>query len=243
MLNDLLLLSKNDIPFIGAQINIHQPTIKEIALIGEDNFFSGCEMLNFSKEILSEQDRINLAKLTNFEILMSIMNDKNSSSHKNRVGAIMVLTLLFPGYEIHVLPREIDICKEDEHHYLNNDNFESFKEILVAMFCLKKPESEYNPGGDLAKRISDKLKKGKERKARDLGEKQKIDVLSRYSSVLSVGMQIDLNTILDYSVYQLFDAYQRYELKVYSDSTFEAKLAGAKDIKDADNWMKDIHSN
>ena len=111
------------------------------------------------------------------------------------------------------------------------------------MFCLKKPESEYNPGGDLAKRISDKLKKGKERKARDLGEKQKIDVLSRYSSVLSVGMQIDLNTILDYSVYQLFDAYQRYELKVYSDSTFEAKLAGAKDIKDADNWMKDIHSN
>lgn len=243
MLNDLLLLSKNDIPFIGAQINIHQPTIKEIALIGEDNFFSGCEMLNFSKEILSEQDRINLAKLTNFEILMSIMNDKNSSSHKNRIGAIMVLTLLFPGYEIHILPREIDICKEDEHHYLNNDNFESFKEILVAMFCLKKPESEYNPGGDLAKRISDKLKKGKERKTRDLGEKQKIDVLSRYSSVLSVGMQIDLNTILDYSVYQLFDAYQRYELKVYSDSTFEAKLAGAKDIKDADNWMKDIHSN
>ena len=76
MLNDLLLLSKNDIPFIGAQINIHQPTIKEIALIGEENFFSGCEMLNFSKEILSEQDRINLAKLTNFEILMSIMNDK-----------------------------------------------------------------------------------------------------------------------------------------------------------------------
>lgn len=243
MLNDLLLLSKNDIPFIGAQINIHQPTIKEIALIGEDNFFSGCEMLNFSKEILSEQDRINLAKLTNFEILMSIMNDKNSSSHKNRIGAIMVLTLLFPGYEIHILPREIDICKEDEHHYLNNDNFESFKEILVAMFCLKKPESEYNPGGDLAKRISDKLKKGKERKTRDLGEKQKIDVLSRYSSVLSVGMQIDLNTILDYSVYQLFDAYQRYELKMYSDSTFEAKLAGAKDIKDADNWMKDIHSN
>ena len=56
-------------------------------------------------------------------------------------------------------------------------------------------------------------------------------------------MQIDLNIILNYSVYQLFDAYQRYELKMYSDSSFDAKLAGAKDIKDADNWMKDIHSN
>ena len=171
------------------------------------------------------------------------MNDKNSSSHKNRIGAIMVLTLLFPEYEINILPYEIELLKGTERHCINNDNFEAFKEILVAMFCLKKPESEYNPGGDLAKRISDKLKKGKERKARDLGGQQKIDVLSRYSSVLSVGMQLDLNIILNYSVYQLFDMYQRYELKMHSDLTFEAKLAGAKDIKDADNWMKDIHSN
>lgn len=242
MVNELLLLSKNDIPFIGAQIAIHQPTIKEIGFIGEDNFFAGCELLNFSKEILSEQDRINLATLTNFEILMSIMNDKNSNSLKSRSCAIMVLTLLFPGYEINLSDREIVLYKDREYHCINNDNFEQFKEILVAMFCLKKPESEYNPGGDLARRISDKLKKGKERKARDLGQQQKIDVLSRYSSILSVGMQIDLNTILNYSVYQLFDAYQRYELKTHSDFTFEAKLAGAKDVKDADNWMKDIHS-
>ena len=39
MLNDLLLLSGNDIPFEQAQISIHQPTIKEIAYIGEENFF------------------------------------------------------------------------------------------------------------------------------------------------------------------------------------------------------------
>lgn len=242
MINDLLLLSKNDIPFIGAQISIHQPTIKEIGYIGEESFFAGCELLNFSKEILSEQDRINLAKLSNFEILMSIMNDKNSNSLKSRTCAIMVLSLLFPSYEIELSPQQIILFKDKEVHYINNDNFEQFKEILVAMFCLKKSESEYNPGGDLARRISDKLKKGKERKARDLGQQQKIDILSRYSSILSVGMSIDLNTILNYSVYQLFDAFQRYELKVHSDITFDAKLAGAKDVKDADNWMKDIHS-
>ena len=39
MLNDLLLLSGNDIPFIEAQVNIHQPSIKEIAYIGEESFF------------------------------------------------------------------------------------------------------------------------------------------------------------------------------------------------------------
>ena len=49
MLNDLLLLSGTDIPFQKAQISIHQPTIKEISFIGEEAFFIGCELLNFSK--------------------------------------------------------------------------------------------------------------------------------------------------------------------------------------------------
>ena len=59
MLNDLLLLSGNDIPFIEAQVNIHQPSIKEIAYIGEEAFFIGCNLLNFSKNILTEEDKIN----------------------------------------------------------------------------------------------------------------------------------------------------------------------------------------
>ena len=33
--NELLLLSSNDIPFLEAQVNIHQPTLSEISLIGE----------------------------------------------------------------------------------------------------------------------------------------------------------------------------------------------------------------
>lgn len=240
MINDLLLLSKNDIPFIEAQLVIHQPSIREIGYIGEESFFSGCELLNFSKEILSKEDRINLVNMTNFEVLMSIMNDKNVKSRKNSTCAIMVLSLMFPDYEIDVSKREIILFKDDHYYYINNNNYEKFKEILIKMFCLKKSESEYNPAGTLARQISEKLKKGKEKKAQSLGQ-QKIDILSRYSSILSVGMNIDLNRILDYSVYQLYDAYDRYGLKMNSDITLQAKLAGAKDVKDADDWMKDIH--
>ena len=36
--NDLLFLSGNDIPFVEAQLVIHQPTIKEIAYIGEESW-------------------------------------------------------------------------------------------------------------------------------------------------------------------------------------------------------------
>ena len=60
MENDLLLLSGNDIPFYGAQVSIHQPTIKEIAYIGEEAFYTGCEFLRFSKDKLTEEDRNSL---------------------------------------------------------------------------------------------------------------------------------------------------------------------------------------
>ena len=39
-MNELLLLTKNDIPFISAELTIHHPSLQEIGLIGEDVFFS-----------------------------------------------------------------------------------------------------------------------------------------------------------------------------------------------------------
>jgi hypothetical protein len=82
MLGELLLLSGNDIPFQEAQVTIHQPTLKEIAYIGEEAFFIGCELLNFSKDILSDEDKTNLEDKTNFEVFMSIMRDKSSNATK-----------------------------------------------------------------------------------------------------------------------------------------------------------------
>ena len=71
--NELLLLSGNDIPFIEAQISIHQPTLKEIAYVGEESFYSGCELLKFSKNNLPVQDRNLLFDKTDFDIIMSVI--------------------------------------------------------------------------------------------------------------------------------------------------------------------------
>ena len=68
MLNDLMLLSGVDIPFPEAQLAIHQPSIKEIGFIGEESFYSGCGALNFSKNDLTEKDRIALKDFNDFEI-------------------------------------------------------------------------------------------------------------------------------------------------------------------------------
>jgi hypothetical protein len=244
MLNELLLLSGNDIPFFEAQITIHQPTIKEIGLIGEENFYTGCEMLNFSKDILNEKDRISLANQTDFEVLMSIMTDNNTVMQKNRVAMTLVLSLLFPEYNIRLTTSEIALLKEGEVHSINSANFEKFKEILTTMFCLNGHSSDdnptYNPAGKLARQISEKLKERRKVLAEQKGD-QKIAVLSRYVSILAVGLPQDMNSLMQYTVYQLFDKFNRFELKQEFDYYIQAQMAGARDLKEVDNWKKDIH--
>lgn len=244
MLNDLLLLSGVDIPFQQAQISIHQPTIKEISFIGEEAFFIGCELLNFSKDILATEDKTNLEDRTNFEVLMSIMKDKSLTAQKGKVSALMVLTLIFPGYEIHIQKDCISLVKENDVHNINNQNFEDFKRIIVAMFCLKErsADQEYNPAGKKARELAEKMKKGRQKAAAAKGETQKVSLLSRYVSILSVGENKGFDTLLDYTIYQLFDEFNRFELKQKYDIYVQAKMAGAKDLEEVDNWMKDIHS-
>lgn len=244
MLNDLLLLSGVDIPFQQAQINIHQPTIKEISFIGEEAFFIGCELLNFSKDILVTEDKTNLEDKTNFEIFMSIMKDKSLTAQKGKISALMVLTLIFPGYEIHINKDCISLIKEDDVHNINNQNFEDFKKIIIAMFCLKEhsTDPDYNPAGKKARELAEKMKKGRQKAAAAKGEIQKVNLLSRYVSILSVGENKGFDTLLGYTVYQLFDEFNRFELKQKYDIYVQAKMAGAKDLEEVDNWMKDIHS-
>ena len=85
------------------------------------------------------------------------------------------------------------------------------------------------------------MRKGREKAAAARNESQKISILSRYASILAVGEQKDLNSLMNYTVYQLYDEFQRFELKQNFDIYLQAKMAGAKDMEEVDNWMKDLH--
>lgn len=235
--NDLLFLSGNDIPFISAQLTIHQPTIKEIGLLGEEVFFTGCQLLNFSKKLLGEEDKIRLEDKTNFDILIAILREQNAVMQKNRNCVNMVLALLFPEHRIQLEDDCIAFYREgDENKYqINNDNFEEFQEILSIMFQLKRDDSAiFNPSGELASKIAEKLQKRHKKLAGDKPDK-KIDILSRYTSILCVAQHTDINVLLRYTVYQLYDEFKRNELKMNYDIYLKAKLAGAKDLKEVED--------
>ena len=251
MLNQLLLLSKNDIPFPKASITIHQPTIKEIGYIGEEAFFSGIQFLNFSKEDLSEEEQVGLEKYTDFDILIQFANSKDLSTRQSFLQAKMVLALIFPDHNIICAKNEIVLKKgeEKENHIINNGNFKELVEIIKEMFSLSsifgKGAPNYDPYGVAAKKLADKFKKYRQKIAKikneESGGGQKISILSRYISILTVGEGRDMNSFMNYTVYQLFEEFQRFNLKQQYDMYIQAKMAGAKDLKEMDNWMKDIH--
>ena len=245
-LDPLLLFSGNDIPFISCGVTIHHPTIKEIAYLGEDTFFTGYQMLLISKNILSKEDKVNLETLTNFDILIAILKERNAVMQKNRNCIQMVLMLLFPEYEV-ILKKDVIILKKEneEEHFLNSNNFEEFQNILRQMFSFGDTSGvpqDFNPDGPMAARIAEKLKKRHQTLA-EKNSNDNFDIIGRYISVLSVGLSIDIKTFMDYTIYQLFDQIKRYELKIGYDLYIQGQLAGVQDAKEPEDWMKSIHSD
>ena len=243
MIDELLLLSGNDIPFPMARLTIHQPKIKEIAYITESRFWPGCQFLKFDKDLLPEQDKVNLLNRSNFNILLSMIQEKTLESQNARINVLSVLALIFPQYKISLTKQIIQIqhIQTEEIFKIDENNFENFKEILINIFVLKDGENkQYNPQGDLAKKIANKIKKGREQKAK-LAPQTKIAILSRYVSILAVAQQKDINTLMNYTVYQLMDEFNRYILKQRYDTWEKYRIAGATNMQDPEDWLKDIH--
>ena len=66
-MDELLLLSGQPIPFPEGLTEIHQPRLKEIALIGEAKFYIATEYLTLDEKNMDTSD---LSDKSDFEILM-----------------------------------------------------------------------------------------------------------------------------------------------------------------------------
>lgn len=161
--------------------------------------------MNFSKDRLKEEDKIHLKEYSNFEVLMTIIKEDNTAIKKIKTSMEMVLSLLFPDYNINFLPMSILFTKplEDnslERHLIDKENFESFRNIVSEIFCLSQvmggASKKYNPGGPQATALVNKFLEREKKLAKLKGkgkEHDGISILERYLSILSVGLQKDKN--------------------------------------------------
>jgi hypothetical protein len=117
----LSLMAGTDIPIPECQLILHQPTISEIAFIGETEFFTGVQCLCVHKTMCIEDESL-LATTTNFQIFMTIMADKSTIDKRNNV--VSVLTVLFPGYKPLFTPRTLLLNGDSTNAIIDENNFE-----------------------------------------------------------------------------------------------------------------------
>ena len=180
------------------------------------------------------------------------MNNKSNDTVKISVmAAQLVLSLIFPEYQLVKMPTLLILNKtqegKKEQHLINNGNFEQFKDILEQMFCLnilKKQSGNYNPSNKLAEQIANKLKKRHQilSKKNNNGNGN-IEILSRYISILVTAHQKTYSEFMQYTVYQLFDEFRRFEKKYNYDIWLKSKLAGAENLDDVESWLSDDEEN
>ena len=236
---NLALMSGIDIPLPLYQISLHQPTIKEISLIGEKTFFIGVQTLCMQKNMYLKDEKL-LAETSNFQIFMTVMTEKETLDKKQSV--IQVLTLLFPSYKIIFTPRSLLLNFNDTNVIIDETNFEYLQDILQKVFSLSSSSADtFNPGNEAAQAIANKLMRGRQRVAAQKGETDEKSILSRYVSILAVGLHSSLQEMLNLTVYQVYDLIERFQLNISWELDLRQRLAGAKPDSTPENWMKNIH--
>lgn len=253
-IDKLTLISGIDIPIPELQVNIHQPTIKEIAYIGEKSFYTAANTLCIDKNMyintlqgLEKEEIERLKQKSSFEIFLLIINFKENAMLK--LNVISLFSLLFPTMSITIEERFIILvdAKEKRNIILNDETFEILQQIITTILCLHSGtgQDDFNPQGDRARAIAEKIKMGRAKAAMLKGENNNNNAsfLSKYISGLGIGTNsLTIRDTLELTLYQLLNQIQRYGLYAQYDISIRAKMAGASDVEEVD-WLKDIENN
>ena len=239
----LALMCGIDIPIPECQIVIHQPKLKEIALIGETDFFTGIQTLCINKNMINQGETL-LANTNNFQIFMTVMQEKETADKKKAVKSLF--PLLFPNQQVLITPRSLILKNNgnNDNVAIDESNFDSFQKILNQIFCIASGPMQtqvFNPGSKKAKEIADKIMKARKKIAEQKNEGDG-SIFAQYISTLTVGLKsMSINDCLNLTMYQLFDLVERYMLYVNWDLDTKVRLAGGNSDKQPENWMKNIH--
>lgn len=237
----LAMMCGTDIPVPECQLVVHQPTLKEIALIGEQDFFIGVQCLCLNKSMFVEGKDV-LANTNNFQIFMTVMAEKEA--HDKKMATVQVLQLLMPEYKTMFTPRSLVFSSSNGTITIDENNFEYLQDILRMIFCSKNgpmDQQAFNPANDKAREIAEKLMRGRQRVAAQSGNSNS-SVFSQYLSILTIGLNsMSLQDLMDLTMFQLYDLVERYSLYTNWDIDLRSRLAGGKPDKHPDNWMKNIH--
>lgn len=237
----LALMCGSDIPIPECQLVIHQPRIREISFIGEQDFFAGSQCICLNKRMI--QGNFPLEEMSDFQIFMTIMSEKETANKKFAVQQLF--TLLFPTQSIIFTPRSLVFKNEEGMITIDDNNFSYLQKAVSQICCLKSgpmDQQSFNPIDPQGEAIAKKLMHARARVAAQKGGAGDVSLFTQYLSTLTIGVpSMSLQDVMELTVFQLYDLVERYMLYVNWDIDTRSRLAGAKPDSPTENWMKNIH--
>ena len=257
---DLTLITGDDILLKKPVVKIRQPSIKEIALIGEGKFFRSLsifeidskpltDFINSIEERSDEEKAVMVSAITDYDNLLFFMRSSFIGGEQDKFKIVeltkTIFKLMMPEYNF-VFNQETGVMllmaqNEDSHSIVvDREFFGLIKDIARQIFLLDKffGASEKTEMSAAAQKIADKMAES-EKKIRKLkGENE--DETSYFARILSImGMERDLNYLSSLTVYQLNNQFERMNLFISYDQSVKASLAGAQNVEIID-WYKKI---
>lgn len=245
-----LAISGQQIPVKDCNIFITQPTVRDIIALGENDYFLAnsfiCHTGDYTKDL--RKGNLALLNMSNFQILLMMVQQKELGLKE---VCDKFFSLVFPDYKVIFTEDSIDFAvpgQNDKLHLVGRVTpftFESFYETLCFVFEPKSSEDSYNPEGDLAEQIAEKLKKGREKVNQMKGIKtEQATVFGNMASCLAVGMHMDINYFFQLTPFQLYDIHRRYNLKEQNDfykKVASTPLMDVSHMEEPTNWMEDLY--
>ena len=238
-------------------VKIQQPTIKQIALKGESEFFRSMsifyinsepliEFINQLKTLREDEKEILLKNITAYDNLLFVMQASTADgSDKYEVVKLAqsAFGLLTPEYKFNFDPQKQEmslISLKDSHSIVVDEElFMKIKSVAEQIFLLDKffGESKKEKLSPAAQKIADKIAES-ERKIKEInGEKEEDSYFARILSIM--GMHADLDYLSNLTVYQLHNQFERFNLFTNYNQNMRAALAGATNVEFVD-WYKKI---
>lgn len=246
-----LYLSGQPVKVVDCNIAITQPTIRDIVMYGEDEFLIGINLLGHTENMTNKMREGNsqLDSFDDFQLLLVVMRQEKTISN----SIIKLLKFLCPNYKIKIEDASIDFLVEqgETEVIVGRVSPFSFKSLQNTINDLFEPnitndsEPEYNPANAAAEEIAKKIKQGRARKNQQLRDKEgPQSMFGRYTSILSIGLQMDINIFFNYTPFQLYDSFNRYFTKVSYDFYSRVSTMPFMDVskmEEPKEWTRNLY--
>ena len=239
----------------ACNIFITQPKIKDIVAHGEDDFLVATNLLSHPENITKQLREGNplLDQYSDFQLLLVTLQEKSEI----QTLILKLFELIFPDYSVKIEETSINFnVPQNEREVtvgmINPFNFDDFSKMISVLFeplafSLNK-DPEYNPANEAASAIAEKLRKGREKsrqmKAKADGDDVPQSLYARYTSVLSIGMHMDINIFFNYTPFQLYDSFNRYFAKIPCDTYDKLCTTPLMDMSKTDppdEWTRNLY--